>query len=666
MILDFAFGPNQGTGIPAPEDTDGLMWDIAVFNVTVPLGGSFSGTLPGWGSGTLHAAVTGLAVNSTNITRHDQLARDPGSLPGDLSLNRTQITLSAASLTDVTGKVSQDGHLAVDFSGTHATGIDHTIFAIYLVRSDYRAQDGPCDLGGPQTCPAPSWLQNGSWAVDHFSALGAKTMTGFWEQYVLGNGSVKDILMDVGNYAWEDSVEIEANVFWTKNFSSVFAADHGYSITKWLPILFHRNGHYKNSNPKVWWVTDEPDSGNGHIADYRATLASGYREYLTGLNQWAEDYLNMSYSAQVSYNMPMDMLANIPSVDAPECESLDFSDLIDGYRQYAGPGHLADRRIVSSECGAVRGEGFVQTLPELMWKVKRSYAGAINQFVFHGFPYSGQYGNTTWPVFTTFNYQYSNMHGPHEPAWDHYDDQMNFVGRNNWIMQSGVPKLDIAIWQKITVYPGHVQLRTYEPTDLESMGYTYEYLSPDNFDLPSAKVVDRVLAPDAQAFKAMVVRANDSLTIEGVAKLAEFAHAGLPIIFAGGVPSSYVGTYNPMDLRKSQRSLREISALSNVHVIDSYLVGSTIANLGIRPRTHIASTNPVNATWFTHWRHEAADNMDYVFVYNDAMHIPQGQGASEGRIEFQSTGVPYEYNAWTGEHKQVLSLIHISEPTRPY
>ena len=80
---------------------------------------------------------------------------------------------------------------------------------------------------------------------------------------------------------------------------------------------------------------------------------------------------------------------------------MDFSDLIDGYRQYAGPAHLAERRIVSSECGAVKGEGFVQTLPELMWKVKRSYAGALNQFVFHGYPYSGQYGNTTWPVFTT-------------------------------------------------------------------------------------------------------------------------------------------------------------------------------------------------------------------------------------------------------------------------
>lgn len=81
-----------------------------------------------------------------------------------------------------------------------------------------------------------------------------------------------------------------------------------------------------------------------------------------------------------------------------------------------------------------------------------------------------QYGNTTWPVFTTFNYQYSNMHGPHEPAWEYYKDQLDYVARNNLILQSGTPKFDIAFWQKMTVYPGHIQVRTYQPGDLEAEG----------------------------------------------------------------------------------------------------------------------------------------------------------------------------------------------------
>lgn len=201
LILDFAIGPNQGTGVPAVEDSDGLEWDIAAYNVSVPLGGSFNDTLPGWGLGPLQAAVTGLAIDSTVVVRLDPLATDPGSLPGDLPLNRTQVTLSAASLKDVTSEVTEDGHLTVDFAGTNATGINHTIFAIYQIHSDYRAQDGPLDLGGPQTAPA-SWLQNGSWSVDHFSSLGAKTTTDFWEQYILVNGT-REMLADVGNYAWE-------------------------------------------------------------------------------------------------------------------------------------------------------------------------------------------------------------------------------------------------------------------------------------------------------------------------------------------------------------------------------------------------------------------------------------------------------------------------------
>ena len=44
-----------------------------------------------------------------------------------------------------------------------------------------------------------NFLQNGSFAVDHFSTLGAKVTTDFLEQYVLVNG-VKELMEEVGNY----------------------------------------------------------------------------------------------------------------------------------------------------------------------------------------------------------------------------------------------------------------------------------------------------------------------------------------------------------------------------------------------------------------------------------------------------------------------------------
>ncbi|KAF2113084.1 hypothetical protein BDV96DRAFT_150975 [Lophiotrema nucula] len=645
LIMDFAMGPNQGTGVPAPIDTEGLAWDLSAFNTTMPVGGAFDGVLPGWGSGELQAAVSATVLNSTVYSATD-LA---GGLPGDLKGARTQYTLSAESLTDVTDQVDGSGHLSLDFAGTNVTGQNNIVFAIYLQQSHYRAQQGPLQMGGPQTAPE-SYISNGSWAVDHFSALGASIMTKFWEEHILNNGT-RELLQEVGNYGWEDSVEIDANVYWTKNLSQVFQAQHKYSINKWLPIVFHRNGHAKNSMPSNWYVTDEPSQGNIYIADYRSTLATQYQIYEETINKWVEEYLNLQFSAQLSYNLPMDMLANIPSVDAPETESLDFSDLIDGYRQYSGPANLARRRIISSECGAVRGEAYAQTLPELLWKVKRSYAASVNQFVFHGFPYSGQYGNTTWPSWSSFNYQYSEQHGPHQPAWEFYREQFDFIARNNWVFQTGIPRMDIAIWQKITIYPGHVQLRTYAPTDLEEAGYSYEYLSPDNFDLPAAKVANGVLAPDAQAFKAMVVRGNDSLTLDGVTKLSEFAKAGLPIIFAGGVPSQVLGTLAPTVLRQVQRDLSALTQLPNVHTTSSYLVADTIASLGIKPLTKILA----DRLWNTYWRSDVSTDTDYVFVYNDAMYSESGTGASEGTVEFQSAKIPYEYNAWTGETRPIIT-----------
>ena len=139
--------------------------------------------------------------------------------------------------------------------------------------------------------------------------------------------------------------------------------------------------------------------------------------YLSTFTSWAE-LMGLQYSAQVSYDMAMDMQQNIPKVNAPECESLGFGHLIDGYRQYSGPANLAGKRVISSELGANPNEAYQLTLPGLLWDITRSLAGGVNMFVLHGYPYSGMYPNTTWPGFTTFAYGFSEMHGRHQPGWD--------------------------------------------------------------------------------------------------------------------------------------------------------------------------------------------------------------------------------------------------------
>ena len=110
------------------------------------------------------------------------------------------------------------------------------------------------------------------------------------------------------------------------------------------------------------------------------------------MTNWANS-LGLQYSAQPAYNLPLDMLALIPYVNAPETESLGFSNNIDGYRQFSGPADLAGKRVISSELGAEAIMAYQQTLPQLLFDVKRSLVGGINAFVLHGFAYSGQSQN---------------------------------------------------------------------------------------------------------------------------------------------------------------------------------------------------------------------------------------------------------------------------------
>ena len=164
----------------------------------------------------------------------------------------------------------------------------------------------------------------------------------------------------------------------------------------------------------------------------------------------------------------MDMLANIPYINAPECETLAFAGNIDGYRQFAGPANLPGKRIISSESGAQFDDAYQETVPQIVQYFKAQIAGGVNQFIIHGYPYSGNYGGTTWPGFMTFDCTVSEMHSRHQPGFDFYSDYMDWTARTQWVAQTGIPKIDLAFWPKTTDYRSIVT--KYSPSDLVDTG----------------------------------------------------------------------------------------------------------------------------------------------------------------------------------------------------
>jgi hypothetical protein len=190
-------------------------------------------------------------------------------------------------------------------------------------------------------------------------------------------------------------------------------------------------------------------------------------------------------------------------------------------------------------------------------------------------------------------------------------------------------------------------------------GYTYEYLSPDNFALPEAFVENGLFAPNRQAFKAIVVRNNDILTTFGVTKLAEYADAGLPIIFLGGVPSTFIDN-NATGSANANATITRIASLNNVHTTSAGAgLAQTLESLQITPRTSVTA----NGTWYTYWREDSTTSTDYVYVYNDAASLPLGQGFSTGNITFENIGVPYTYDAWTGDITPILNYQQTATQT---
>lgn len=403
-------------------------------------------------------------------------------------------------------------------------------------------------------------------------------------------------------------------------------------------------------SPENIYVLDTEDQGEGILADFRGLLSSLSKEYTDFIEKWSHNVLGMDFSAQTGYNMPIDMLQTVTDIDIPEAETLSFSNQIDSYLQVAGPADLAGKQVVSVELGADWHQAYYQSWEMLLFDAKHAFAGGINQVVIHGATYSHNFTNTTWPGYTTHDYDYPGQHSRHQPAWDvGYTEALGYLARVQWVLQSGVPKVDLIFWNKQSAQDAYPQ-PLYWFDDLAKAGYTHEYLSPPNFALDKATVHNKVFAPDAQAAKAFILRGNDTLTPEGVQYLATYAAAGLPIVISGGLPSKYASG-NQAAVSKAKETLQGLLKHSNVYQVPLQGLAASIKSIGITPRVQLNS----NGCWYTRWRETSSGDI-YIWIYNDC-------ADSTGSLTFATTGTPYFLNSWTGQEELIFKYTTTSGST---
>ncbi|GAD98073.1 RING zinc finger protein [Paecilomyces variotii No. 5] len=642
LVMDFAIGPNQGQGVPAVPESPGLSLELLMGNGTISPGQTFAGPVPSPsqpsqellnGLGFQHPLEQWGAANLSAVVALKVIAEKPPPGSGGVDGLYSHVQLDPQSAVDLTANVTANGSLSFIPPERNSSW---RVFSFWEKYTNQRSCDG---VRNPANIVA-----NGSWTVDHFSAAGAKVTTDFFDNHINDDSEVAELISQVGNYAWEDSMEIMATLYWTPGFLERFEKARGYSLLKYLPTLFQpRNiwGSVASSYAEVF-VSQNSTSVN---LDYRTTLNEGYQDYLKHIQNWSEQIGIQGFSAQPAYNLPLDMLADIPLLTAPELESLGFENTIDLYRQFTGAAHLSNRNIISSEAGAVNVAAYSLRVPEFLGIMTRSYAGGVNQIVAHGFPYSGSYTNTTWPGYTTFFYQYTEMWNQIQPAWRHFRDIFDFMGRTQWALQQGSPLVDLALYMYKVPWETTV---SYSSDNLRNVGYSYEYLSCDDFQLPQATVQDSVLAADGPAYKAIVFENQTVISVGGARSLLRVVNSGLPVLFVGNPPnqsnSATSGTQEEIN-----SIMQAILASENSHRVSTVAdLPAVLAHLNITPRVAI---NCDKHEVFSVWRHDASEKVDYVYLFN------QGSAVTACPVTFAvpTESVPFVYNAWVGTQLRLFN-----------
>ncbi|KAJ6500360.1 hypothetical protein C8R45DRAFT_977374 [Mycena sanguinolenta] len=628
VTVDFAMGPNQGAGVPVEDvDMEGMLTELVFGSYFLAPGEEFSGPLP---NPTIFPDVENNGTPSANITSLALVSVIVAELVPGADPTFFRVSLEWSTVQDLTSQV--DKSLNLSFTAPTPPSI---LLAYYSRRNGY--PEAEAGFTGSSSNKPGSW---GSFVVDHFSPKGAQVTTKFMEQYILSREGIGALaaLPNVGAYAWEDSMEFWAQLFWTDSFPQRFLERHGYEINKTLPVVSTISTGFAPKPSQSFDFGTTVESAR-FLEDYQDTLTSLYMDYMQTFKDWSHT-VGFQFSNQPAYNFHLDVAASAAVPDAPEIETLAILT-VDQARQLSGGVHLGQAAVpgvMSSELGANFGQAASLRMGDLINDANIQFSGGVNVVLIHGFPYSGPTTGCTWPGFTTFDYNFAEMHGPRNPAWQHYKEYMDFLKHTQYALRSGVAKVDVAIYRKdydVTA----IDAPPFQGDSLFNVGYTYEYISPENLYLPGVSVSNGLLAPTGPAYKVLILNRQMNVTLDAAQSILQYSKSGLPIVISGPVPNDVPG-WDPTGTQQPQVQslMQQLIQRSNVKVVsDESQVPAALVSLGVLPALSVSTSVGLYSV-----RRDTPD-ASFFWLYNP-------QFSSEAftlSLRPNITGTPFIMDAWT-------------------
>ncbi len=214
------------------------------------------------------------------------------------------------------------------------------------------------------------------------------------------------------------------------------------------------------------------------------------------------------------------------------------------------------------------------------------------------------------------------------------------------MLRQGRPSFDVAVYQQDLGLRSPASTLTATRSLLESdsalaeHGYTYEYLSPAHLRLPAATVQDGRLFPEAGGMRAIVLTDQTTMAVDTARRLLELERSGLPVIFAGALPTATPGFHDAAGQdAELRRLIAELIKRPGAHrVTDLAAVPGLLAELEIKPT---ATPSTPSADVLSVRRTDPTT--DYYFLFN------QRSWATQQRLTLTGEGRPYQLDTWTGK-----------------
>jgi hypothetical protein len=574
----------------------------------------------------------------------------------------TPVKLVPGSVIDVTGKVASG---KLDYTFETGNGNPWVVIDLLQTASGLIAQRGG------YTATQPNYV------VDHWSRGGVDIQTRFWDEHILTD-AVKANLGRIGRGAiFEDSLELGETQKWAWGLLKEFEDRRGYDPTALLPAIAGI-GIQGTHAPAF-----ELDGVGPQVReDYRETMSDLFAEkYVAPMQQWASGH-GLDFRIQ-PYGIPAASGVAAGEAGIVEGESLNFGASSNtfgaeqDYRVLSSGARLSGKDLVSVECCAVfmgnyRSSVAGPSVPGqyseggdgsavggkfsngLLDAVYKSYAGGVNQVVWHGYPYrdapadpaTGRDGSWPgyhpWDIFNVLNV--NDEFGPRQPNWPDYKKINDNLARTQLVLRQGRSTVDLAVYYEDLGLAG-ASVGQQQPTKhmlgtdsaTATAGYTYDYVAPAFLAESGIVEPDGGLFGDHTDQEALVLNNQTTMSVKNAQRLLELAKQGLRLFIVGAPPSQTTGAEpNSGQLAGVVNEL--MASPSVVRVANETGLPGALAAAGIRP-----TVTPKKSGATLGLIRREADGVTYDFVYNRS-----GSVVTQD-LTLSGSGTPYRLNTWTGQ-----------------